>query len=295
MLTTLLLCVPMLASDPKVTWEAPTRYIQGTPFEVSVAIEVPPDGSPLAGWLFTPAAFTLNGKPVAERKGREVVELAPGTKLTLSYDLAPAIQSSKVFDGDFELGFAKEYLDSDPIAVKVVKAAPKGLDFMSMPQAELTKYQVLMSTNRGDLVMEFWPDVAPGHVRNYLDLCYTGFYDGLTFHRVIPGFMIQGGCPEGSGSGNGPRQLTAEFNSDPKFKHVPGVLSMARSNDPNSASCQFFVMHKNAPHLDGNYTAFGKLIEGLDAVELIVNTQRDGRDRPSTKQYIKKATVILAN
>jgi len=285
----------MLASDPKVTWEAPTRYIQGTPFEVSVAIEVPADGSPLAGWLFTPAAFTLNGKPVAERKGREVVELAPGTKLTLSYDLAPSIQSSKAFDGDFELGFAKEYLDSDPIAVKVVKAAPKGLDFMSMPQAELTKYQVLMSTNRGDLVMGFWPDAAPGHVRNYFDLCYTGFYDGLTFHRVIPGFMIQGGCPQGSGSANGPRQLTAEFSTEPKYKHVPGVLSMARSNDPNSASCQFFVMHKNAPHLDGNYSAFGKLIEGLDVVESIVGTPRDARDRPTTKQYIKKATVILAD
>jgi len=295
MLTTLLFSVPMLVGDPVVTWEAPTCYVEGAPFQVSVTIEIPAEGGPVASWLLTPAAFTLDGKPVTQRKGREVIELAPGTKLDLSYDLGPAIQSSKAFDGDFELGFAKEYLDSDPIPVKVYKAAPKGLDFMKMSAEELTRYRVLMQTNRGDMLMEFWPLVAPGHVRNFLDLCYNKFYDGLTFHRVIPGFMIQGGDPKGDGTGNGPRMLEAEFNTDPKHQHVPGVLSMARSSDPNSASCQFFVMHGAATHLDGNYTAFGKLIEGLDVVDEIVSTPRGARDKPTTKQEIKKATVIEAD
>lgn len=295
MLTTLLFSVPMLLGDPVVTWEAPTCYVEGASFDVSVSIEIPAEGGPVASWLLTPAAFTLDGKPVTQRKGREVIDLAPGTKLQLGYDLGPAIQSSKAFDGDFELGFAKEYLDSDPIPVKVYKAAPKGLDFMKMPVEELSKYRVLMQTNRGDMFMEFWPEVAPGHVRNFLDLCYVGFYDGLTFHRVIPGFMIQGGDPEGTGRGNGPRQLQAEFNTDPKYRHVSGVLSMARSNDPNSASCQFFVMHGTATHLDGNYTAFGKLVDGFDVVDEIVSTPRGAGDKPTTPQVIKKATVILAD
>ncbi|MBI5364517.1 MAG: peptidylprolyl isomerase [Planctomycetes bacterium] len=149
-----------------------------------------------------------------------------------------------------------------------------------------------MQTNRGDLEMEFWPETAPNHVRNFLDLCYTGFYNGLGFHRVIPGFMIQGGDPTGTGSGNGPRSLKAEFSKDPKYKHVAGVLSMARSANPDSASCQFFVMHATSPHLDGQYSAFGKLTSGLDVIEKIVNTPRGGQDKPNTPQTIVKATVI---
>jgi peptidyl-prolyl cis-trans isomerase B (cyclophilin B) len=296
MLTTLLLCVPVLVGDPQVTWDAPTTYVQGLPFQVSIDIEVPEDGSPLAGWLFTPAAFTLNGKPVADRKGREVIHFAPGATLSMSFDLAPSIQTSKAFKGgDFELGFAKEYIDNEPIAVKVREAAPQGLSFLEMPVEELSKYRVLMSTNRGDMLMEFWPDVAPEHVRNYLELCYTGFYDGLIFHRVIPGFMIQGGDPTGTGRGSGPRTLKGEFSQDPKHKHVPGVLSMARTNDPNSATSQFFVVHKNAPNLDGKYTSFGKLVDGLDVVDRIVTTDRDRGDRPTEKQFIERAVVLLAD
>ena len=294
MLTALLISVATLAGNPTVTWEAPSRYIDGAAYPVSLEITAPEGGAPVANWLLTASAFTIDGKPIAERKGKEVISLAPGATLSLSFDLGPAIRSSSAFKGGkFELGFAKEYLDSEPIAVAVAKAAPKGLNFMDMPASELSKYQVIMSTNRGDMVLEFWPEAAPGHVRNYLDLCYTGFYDGLTFHRVIPGFMIQGGCPDGNGAGNGPRQLEAEFSKDPKYKHVPGVLSMARTADPNSASCQFFVMHKDSPHLDGQYSAFGKCIDGLDVVERIVSTPRGRSDRPTTTQYIKSATVIL--
>jgi peptidyl-prolyl cis-trans isomerase B (cyclophilin B) len=295
MLTALLISAGSLAGNPTVTWEAPGRYVEGATYPVSLEITAPDDGAPVASWLLTPSAFSIDGKPVTERKGKEIIALAPGATLSLSFDLAPAIRASGAVKSEgFELGFAKEYLDSEPIAVAVATAAPQGLNFMEMPVGDLSKYQVIMSTNRGDMVLEFWPDAAPGHVRNYLDLCYTGFYDGLTFHRVIPGFMIQGGCPDGTGSGNGPRQLEAEFSKDPKYKHVPGVLSMARTADPNSASCQFFLMHKNSPHLDGQYSAFGICTDGLEILEQIVSTPRGRNDRPNTKQYIKSATVILA-
>ena len=170
-----------------------------------------------------------------------------------------------------------------------MQAAEKGLDFMKMPAADLASYRVVLQTNRGDLEIQLWPDVAPNHARNFLDLCYNGFYDGKTFHRVIPGFMIQGGCPLGTGTGDGPRRLKAEFT---KAKHEPGVLSMARSSDPNSASCQFFIMHKTSSFLDGQYSAFGKLTSGLDVVDKIVNTKRNANDKPLEAQSIVKATVV---
>jgi peptidyl-prolyl cis-trans isomerase B (cyclophilin B) len=168
-------------------------------------------------------------------------------------------------------------------------AAPAGLDFMKMPAADLSKYHVVLETNQGNLEVEFWPEDAPNHVRNFLDLAYTGFYDGTTFHRVIPGFMIQGGDPTGTGTGDGKRRLKAEFN---KRKHEAGVLSMARSSSPDSASCQFFVMHARSPHLDGQYSAFGKLVSGLDVVEKIVNVKRNASDKPNEPQKILKARVV---
>jgi len=298
MLTTLLLCATALVGDPTVSWEASSNFVDGSSYQVSVEITAPTDGSPVASWLLTPAAFTIDGKPLAARKAKDVISLAPGAKLSLSFDLEPAIKASKAFQGGkFQLGFAKQYQDAKPLAVTVAKAAPAGLDFMSMPVEELGKYRVLMSTNRGDMLFEFWPEAAPGHVRNFLDLCYTGFYDGLTFHRVLPGFMIQGGCPNGDGSGNGPRKLQAEFSTDSKYSHVRGVLSMARTGDPNSASCQFFVMHQNQnpPYLDGQYSAFGKCISGLEVVDRIVSSPKGAGDKPIEKQVIEKATVILAD
>jgi peptidyl-prolyl cis-trans isomerase B (cyclophilin B) len=294
MLSTLLLALPAIAGTPTVSWEAPARYIEGAAYEVKLTVEAPEEGGSLQGWALTPAGFTLDGKPVEARKGRDAIELAPGAKLTLTFDLAPAIAGSKAYKGKpFALGFDKAYSEAEAIDVKLAKAAPKGLNFMEMPPEELAKYQVVLSTNRGDMIAEFWPETAPDHVRNYLDLCSTGFYDGLTFHRVIPGFMIQGGDPTGTGSGDGPRKLKAEFSKDPKYKHVRGVLSMARSQSPDSASCQFFVMHATSPHLDGQYSAFGRVYEGLDVVDRIVETPRSRADKPNEKQFIKKATVIV--
>lgn len=284
-----------ILGNPTITWEAPSRYIAGVAYPVEVNIVAPEDGSSLPSWLLTSAAFTIDGKSLTPRKGEDMIPLTPGAKLSLSFDLGPAIQASKGFDGKaFQLAFAQEYLDIEPVDVVVAMAAPKGLDFMKMPLEDLSQYQVIMSTNRGDMVMEFWPETAPNHVRNFLDLCYTNFYDDVIFHRVIPGFMIQGGDPSGTGSGPGRRLLDAEFTTDPKFLHMPGVLSMARTNDPNSASSQFFVMHKKTSHLDGKYSVFGKCIEGMEVVEAIVSTPVGRQDRPVAKQVILGTTVIVA-
>ena len=175
--------------------------------------------------------------------------------------------------------------------MRATQAAEKGLNFLKMDAKELAGFHVLLQTNQGEMEAEFWPDVAPEHVRNFLDLAYTGFYDQKTFHRVIPGFMIQGGCPQGSGMGDGPRKLKAEFSAR---KHVKGVLSMARSSDPNSASCQFFVMHERSPHLDGQYSAFGQVVRGLDIVDRIATTKTGSGDRPVQAQTIQKAVVVRA-
>ena len=123
-----------------------------------------------------------------------------------------------------------------------------------------------VTTSVGTMKFEFFPDKAPGHVKNFVDLAEKGFYDGTVFHRTIPGFMIQGGCPEGSGRGGPGYQIDAEFNDTP---HVRGILSMARSSDPDSAGSQFFVCHGDAGFLDGQYTAFGRLVEGDDTLEKI--------------------------
>jgi cyclophilin family peptidyl-prolyl cis-trans isomerase len=242
--------------------------------------------------MLSPAAFTLDGKPLMDRKNKADVGIAPGATLTMTFDLASQIKSAKAYSGkNFKIGFE----GSEATEVIVAKAAPEGTDFMGMPVEDLAKYQVVMTTNRGDMVMEFWPEVAPNHVRNFLDLCNTKFYDGLTFHRIIPGFMIQGGDPQGNGAGNGPRTLEAEFSTDPQYKHVRGVLSMARSNDPNSASCQFFVMHQKAPHLDGAYSAFGKCVDGLDTLDRIISSPRNMQtNSPNEPQRILRAIVIEA-
>lgn len=141
---------------------------------------------------------------------------------------------------------------------------------------------------------ELYPDIAPITVANFEKLIKEGFYDGLIFHRVIPGFMIQGGCPEGTGMGGPKERIKGEFlsNGVPNdLKHTRGVLSMARTADPNSAGSQFFIMHADAPHLDGQYAAFGKVIDGMDAVDEIALTPTDYSDRPLKEQKIKKVTI----
>lgn len=158
------------------------------------------------------------------------------------------------------------------------------------------KNPVITITMENDDVIkaELYPEIAPNTVNNFLSLAGKGFYDGLIFHRVINGFMIQGGCPEGSGMGGPGYHIKGEFgqNGFPNdFKHTAGVLSMARSMDPDSAGSQFFIMHKDAPHLDNSYAAFGKVIEGMDIVNKIAEAKTDYNDRPMKEQKIKTMTV----
>ena len=148
--------------------------------------------------------------------------------------------------------------------------------------------------NGGKMVAELYPDVAPNTVRNFISLAQSGFYNGLIFHRVIPGFMIQGGCPQGTGMGGPGYSIKGEFTGNGfqnNLVHDRGVLSMARTMAPDSAGSQFFVMVEKAPHLDGQYAAFGKVIEGMEVADAIVNTKRDWNDKPRQPQRMKKVTV----
>ena len=141
---------------------------------------------------------------------------------------------------------------------------------------------------------ELYPEVAPNTVNNFISLVKSGFYDGLIFHRVIPGFMIQGGDPKGVGSGGPGYCIRGEFKAngfDNSLLHSRGVLSMARTMAPNSAGSQFFIMHEDAPHLDGQYAAFGKVIEGIEEVDKICSVRTDYNDKPCIPQVMKKVTV----
>jgi len=141
---------------------------------------------------------------------------------------------------------------------------------------------------------ELYPEIAPNTVNNFISLVKKGYYDGLTFHRVIAGFMIQGGCPNGNGMGGPGYSIKGEFSQNGfknTLKHTEGVLSMARSMMPNSAGSQFFIMHQNSPHLDGQYAAFGKVVEGLDVVDDIAQVGTDWNDRPMVPQIIESMTV----
>ena len=148
--------------------------------------------------------------------------------------------------------------------------------------------------NGGVIKAELYPEIAPNTVNNFVDLINRGFYDGLIFHRVIQGFMIQGGCPEGSGMGGPGYSIKGEFTGNGfknNLKHTRGVLSMARAMHPDSAGSQFFIMTSDAPHLDGQYASFGKVIEGMEVADGIVNAKSDMYDRPYEDQVMKSVTV----
>ncbi|WML36345.1 peptidylprolyl isomerase [Clostridium sp. OS1-26] len=154
---------------------------------------------------------------------------------------------------------------------------------------------VTIKMNNGKVMKaELYPEIAPNTVNNFISLIKKGFYNGLTFHRVIPGFMIQGGCPEGVGTGGPGYSIKGEFSNNGfknELKHAKGVLSMARAMNPNSAGSQFFIMVEDSPHLDGQYASFGKLIEGEEVSEEIVNSKTDFRDRPYEEQVMEEVTV----
>ena len=154
---------------------------------------------------------------------------------------------------------------------------------------------VTFEMENGDIKKaELYPEIAPNTVNNFISLVQNGFYDGLIFHRVIRGFMIQGGCPDGTGLGGPGYTIKGEFSQNGfanDLRHTEGVLSMARAMHPDSAGSQFFIMHKNSPHLDGAYAAFGKITEGMDVVNKIAAVRTDFSDRPLEEQKMKKVTV----
>ena len=167
---------------------------------------------------------------------------------------------------------------------KEVDKALENVDFSKQ------KYQIELDTSKGKITLDMWPDVAPGHCKNMIGLAKIGYYDGVVFHRVIPGFVIQGGCPQGTGTGGPGYTIKAEFNQK---KHEGGVLSMARTSDPNSAGSQFFLCLGRVPHLDNQYTGFGKTAddESLKVVMAIGGVKTASGDRPVEDVTIKKATV----
>lgn len=151
--------------------------------------------------------------------------------------------------------------------------------------------EIIITMENGDVMeAELYPSIAPETVKNFVKLIEEKFYDGIIFHRVIPGFMIQGGDPKGNGTGGSKDTIKGEFDANGfrnTLKHTRGVLSMARTYDPNSASSQFFIMHKDAPHLDGQYAAFGKITKGIEVVDKIASVKTDFRDKPKTPQVMK--------
>ena len=161
----------------------------------------------------------------------------------------------------------------------------------------MTNPVVTITMTNGDVMKaELYPEIAPNTVNNFISLVQKGFYDGLIFHRVISGFMIQGGDPQGTGMGGPGYSIKGEFAMNGvrnDLKHTIGVLSMARSMMPNSAGSQFFIMHANAPHLDGQYAAFGKVVEGLDVVDKIASVRTGWQDKPVEEQKIQSMTVEL--
>jgi peptidyl-prolyl cis-trans isomerase B (cyclophilin B) len=154
---------------------------------------------------------------------------------------------------------------------------------------------VTIEMENGDKIkVELYPEIAPNSVNNFISLVKKGYYNGIIFHRIIKGFMLQGGCPQGTGMGGPGYSIKGEFSNNGfknDLKHAPGVLSMARSQSPNSAGSQFFVMHKNSPHLDGQYAAFGKVVEGMEIVNTIAEEKTDHYDKPYDEQKIYKMSV----
>ncbi len=203
------------------------------------------------------------------------------------------ITACAVLGAGLAFGQGSPVTDTAPGAPPTPTPAPqKGI----MDKPDDKKEVAVIKTNMGTIVFEFLPDVAPKMVENFKDLAKSGFYNGTTFHRVINGFMIQGGDPlskdsdpTNDGSGDGPRKMPAEFTT--KYSHVRGMVSTARSSDPNSGSCQFFIVQKESTFLDNKYTLFGRVLEGMDVVDKISLVPKDRNDRPLKNVVMEKVTI----
>ena len=292
----------------RASFSVPSIFVPGEPYPVELSVEAPPDGGALPIWAVSASAFDLDGVSLGARGGEGKIPLSPRQTLRTTFDIQQAVVTCSGFQGrDFRLSYAG-LPGVEPRRVSFLERAERGIDFQVLPLPQLDDYDVVLQTAHGWIWLQLWPDVAPQHVRNFLDLAYTGFYDDSEFHRVIPGFMIQGG---GEKPGRpAPRRVKNEFNDR---RHVPGVLSMARlpvdQKDAqgqlvpafDSATCEFFIVHKVSPHLDGQYTAFGRVVTGLEVVDRIVESVKDQYDprdprthKPRVRQAIRKALVVKA-
>lgn len=271
--------------------------LAGTPAELTLSIDVKAD-TKLPKVLLNGMALatTVDGKagPKIRKRSSGTVKLLAGTKIVrvLKVDLRQVVPNLAPGTGA-RVGFAWEGLDG---VSTFVELAPD-LRTVSIDALDLAKTRVKLVTNLGDMVLKFYPDQAPKTVANFVKLAKDGFYDTTRFHRVMAGFMIQGGCPNSKpgavgrpGTGSPGYTIKAEFNN---IKHVKGVLSMARSNDPDSAGCQFFVMHATNSGLDGKYTAFGELQSGVDTLDKIALARVNG-ETPVDPVHIKAAIVLPA-
>ena len=238
---------------------------------------------------------TVNGQP-GPSLSEEVsgtVSLAAGTKIErrISVELTRVVPTVDQ-EGLTRISF--EWVGKE--ASTVISIAPD-LREIEVSQFDLTHTKVNLVTNYGEMLIKFYPDKAPKHVENFIKLSKDGFYDGTKFHRIIRGFMIQGGCPntkEGAtgrpGAGSPGYSVDAEFNDT---RHVKGVLSMARSSDPNSAGCQFFIVHAPAQHLDGQYTAFGELVTGMDTLDKIAAVAVEGPQNSTPVEPVHVIAVVV--
>ncbi|MEM1450041.1 MAG: peptidylprolyl isomerase [Planctomycetota bacterium] len=258
--------LPTPAGDLVSETEIPSIYVEGQPFVVKLTVTATGEKpSRLPSWLTTPAGWLIDARPLVRRDESIDLTLLPGQSLVTSLDIGPMIADRIGEDGrDFRIKYSESV--GDPKDVFYLSLPEQGIDFETLPKEQLAGYHVVLQTTGGPVWLELWPEVAPKHVRNFLDLTSKGYYDGSDFHRVIPNFMIQGGkAKDGSPP---PRKLDAEFSSR---RHAAGVLSAARlGNDINSATSEFFIVHRASPHLDGSYTAFGQVVVGMDSVDEVV-------------------------
>lgn len=284
MLTSLLLIAAFALQDPQVVLNSPVQPGKGSA-SVHGTAQVTFRGESMwsdwghgGAWAIRDSAGKVHALDKRPRKRDEVA--LNGKPATVSLDLSGAL--AKCAPGSAELLFQPEPKgEYQPAASMTIakEVTSKEIDFgdpEAFPDEELSKVRVQIDAavdgeDVGTMTLEFWPDAAPNTVRNFVRYAAEGFYDGLGFHRVMPGFMIQGGCPKGTGTGQGPHgTIPAEFSKDDRRAHERGVVSMARSASPDSASCQFFICDGDAPFLDGQYASFGRLVDGEQTLDAIV-------------------------
>ena len=286
---------PVLGQDAvQAEAQIPETWVRGEALRVTLSYVGGEQGSVLEAWQLGAGAFQVAGQPLAERSNTASIPLGAGDRLQLELDLSKLLQAQR---SSFELELHGSRGSAH--GVRLLEPVAAGFDFMAAPVASLAQHLVLLRTLHGEMLFELWPDVAPQHVRNWLDLASSGFYDGVQFHRVSPSFMIQGGCPntrsdrrERWGLGVGPRTVPLELSDR---LHEKGVLSMARGPELDSGSSQFFVMTRKSPQLDGGYSTFGKLLSGFDALAKIGNAQgrqKNGTITPDQPQRIFQAIVV---